>query len=226
MWRLSVLPSKESKLSPVDVVVEAEPDGSVADLAAQLGAHLAGEHSKLLLAPTSEGRPWPAARRLADAGLRDGDVLTVASVTEDWLHRPSTATRPRAVVHVVSGPDAGLEVPVTGDVVTIGRGQGAGIRLSDPLVSRTHAQVMLSDTVLVRDVGSAHGTRAAGRSVTAPTPVAWGEPIELGDTVLTLREGAAPRRERGVLRPPRFGEQVTATELDVPSPPNAPRHIS
>ena len=119
MWRLSVLPSKESRLSPVDVVVEAEADGSVADLAARLGAHLGGDHSRLLLAPTTDGRPWPASRRLADAGLRDGDVLTVSSVTEDWLTRPATSTRPRAVAHVLTGPDAGLQVPVTGDVVTV-----------------------------------------------------------------------------------------------------------
>ncbi|HLT83299.1 MAG TPA: FtsK/SpoIIIE domain-containing protein [Phototrophicaceae bacterium] len=225
MWRLSVLPSKESNLSPVDVVVAAEPDGSIADLAAELGAHLGGGHRHLLLAPTTDGRPWPASRRLADTGLHDGDVLTVSSVTEDWLTRPATQVRPRAVAHVLTGPDAGLQVPVTGDVVTIGRGSDAGIRLTDTLVSRTHAQVMLSGQVLVKDAGSAHGTRVAGRAVTGPTPVAWGEHIEVGGSVLTLREGAAPRRERGVLRPPRFGEQVTATELDLPSPPASPRHI-
>src|SRR5690606_33635275 len=72
MWRLSVLPSKESNLSPVDVVVAAEPDGSIADLAAELGAHLGGGHRHLLLAPTTDGRPWPASRRLADTGLHDG----------------------------------------------------------------------------------------------------------------------------------------------------------
>ena len=225
MWRLSVLPSKESRLSPVDVVVEAEADGSVADLAAGLGAHLGGDHSRLLLAPTTDGRPWPASRRLADAGLRDGDVLTVSSVTEDWLTRPATSTRPRAVAHVLTGPDAGLQVSVTGDVVTVGRGAGAGVRLTDPLVSREHARVLLSAAPLVTDAGSAHGTRVGGRPVTGPTPLDWGQHVEVGGTVLTFREGAAAGRERGVLRPPRFGERVVPAELDVPSPPASPRHI-
>src|SRR5690625_7178269 len=95
MWRLRIHPSKDSDLGPVDVIVAADSERPVADLAAGLGRHLTGGTSQLLLAPTTDGRPWPADHRLADTPLRDGDVLHVSSVGSDWLARPSQATNAR-----------------------------------------------------------------------------------------------------------------------------------
>lgn len=225
MWRLSVQPSTDSRLPAVDVQVSADPDGSVADLAASLGSHLGGENSQLLLAPTTDGQPWSATRRLSDTGLRNGDVITVSSVNNEWLTRPTPTLRARAVVHVITGPDAGEQFPVTGDVVTIGRSSDADVRLSDPLVSRTHAQIMLSETPLVRDSGSAHGTTVSGRTATSVTAVDWGEPIHLGDTTIKVLEGSATHRDNSVFRSPRFGKAISQTELDVPAPPGAPQKV-
>ncbi|GMA30757.1 FtsK/SpoIIIE domain-containing protein [Litorihabitans aurantiacus] len=239
MWRLSVVPSTESALEAVDVVVDAAPHGRVADLAASLGDHLAGPGSRVLLAPVTDGRPWPAQQRLLDSPLRDGGLLHVASVPSDWLTRPQAHRRPRAILRVVDGPEAGREVELHGDVVTIGRAAGVDVRLTDPLVSRTHARLVLAATPSVVDLGSAHGTRVAGREVQAAQPLAWGETIELGGTRLTLRDvrdggrattsgvtgagdGAADR-EQGVLRTPRFGTGVVETELDLPAPPASVR---
>ncbi|OJX97419.1 MAG: cell division protein FtsX [Micrococcales bacterium 73-15] len=222
MWRLSVLPSPESKLAPVDVVVEAAEGSTVADLAAGLGDHLGGRG--LLLAPTTQGRAWPADTPLVDAGLRDGDVLEVSSVPADWRHRPGPRRTPRATVRVVAGPDAGRHADITGDTLTIGRAPSSGLRLSDPLVSRTHARILLSETPVVLDVGSAHGTVVGGRTITRSTPVAFGERITLGSTVVVIHDGAGEAgRERGVLRSPRFGDRVVAAELDTPTPPGSPR---
>ncbi|HLS49362.1 MAG TPA: FtsK/SpoIIIE domain-containing protein [Actinomycetaceae bacterium] len=229
MWRLSIHPSKDSDLGPVDVIVAAESEGSVADLAAGLGRHLTGGTSQLLLAPTTDGRPWPADHRLADTPLRDGDVLHVSSVGSDWLARPSQATnaRPRAVAVVISGPDAGMRVPIMGDEATIGRGRGTTVRLTDRLISRRHARVVLGASPLVSDSGSAHGTRVAGRPVATATAVEWGEPIQVGDTTLVLHEGdaAAGSVARGVLRSPRFGPALEAAELELPAAPGSIRHI-
>lgn len=226
MWRLSVVPSAESALEPVDVVVDSAPHGSVADLAASLGEHLVGAGSRVLLAPVSDGRPWPAQQRLLDSPLRDGGLLHVASVPSDWLTRPARQRRPRAVLRVLSGPEAGREVELHGDVVTLGRGSDAQVRLADPLVSRTHARLLLGATPSVVDLGSAHGTRVGEREVTGAQPFAWGEPIVLGATEVVLRPSdgtTTPEREQGVLRPPRFGTDVVEAELDLPAPPASPR---
>ncbi|WP_029145965.1 FtsK/SpoIIIE domain-containing protein [Microbacterium luticocti] len=223
MWRVSVRPTPESSLEPVDVVVTAEQGGSVADLAASLGRHLAG--SQVLLAPTTAGVPWPAQTPLAEAPLHDGDVLDVASVADDWLDRPAPARPPRAIVHILTGPDAGARIPLTGEVATIGRGADATVRLSDPLVSRTHARLLLGREPVLSDEGSAHGTRVADRPVGRPQPVAWGERISIGSTVLTLQpgRGADTAADRSIWRSPRFGTTVAPAEVDLPTAPSAPR---
>src|SRR5699024_3498634 len=127
-----VRPSPESRLDPVDVVVTADRSGSVADLAASLGRHVSAG-SPVLLAPTTAGVPWPAQTPLAEVPLHDGDILDVTSVPTDWLDRPAPARTPRAVVHILTGPDAGSRIPITTDVATIGRAPGSTIRLHDPL---------------------------------------------------------------------------------------------
>src|SRR5690606_25129566 len=196
MWRLSVLPTPESKLAPVDVVVDAGEGSTVADLAAGLGEHLGSRG--LLLAPTSDGRTWPADTPLAEAGLRDGDVLEVSSVPADWRPRPGPRRSPRATVHVVAGPDAGAVADITGDSLTIGRGATAGLRLRDPLVSRSHVRILLAESPVVLDVGSAHGTVVGGRAITRSTPIAYGERITLGSSVVVIHPGdGEASRERG-----------------------------
>lgn len=225
MWRLSVVPSTESALDPVDVVVESAPHGRVADLAATLGEHLAGAGSRVLLAPVSDGRPWPAQQRLADSPLRDGGLLHVASVPSDWLTRPTRQRRPRALLRIVSGPEAGRTHELHGDVVTLGRGE-VDVRLGDSLVSRAHARLILGATPAVVDLGSAHGTRIGDREVVGAQPLAWGERLRLGTTEIVLEQAEGARTgeaEQGVLRPPRFGSSVTSAELDLPGPPASPR---
>ncbi len=227
MWRLSLRPSAESNLAPVDVVVSAEPHGRVADLAAALGTHLGGSRD-LLLAPTTDGQPWAASTLLRDVGLRDGDLLDVTSVPQQWL---SKAVAPRPVlahVHVTSGPDAGRRIPVTSDVVTIGRGGQSTVRLNDPLVSRTHAQIQFGASPVLSDYGSAHGTTVAGRALTRPAPLNFDEPIHVGSSTLVVRPTAgqhAIRDETAVLRSPRFGAEPTTEELKLPAAPGKKRHI-
>ncbi|MBO1750791.1 FHA domain-containing protein [Actinotalea sp. BY-33] len=225
MWRLSIQPTRESGLRAVDVEVSAREDARVADLARSLGEHLGGPSSGVLLAPTTDGVPWPAQLQLSQAPLRTGAVLSVASVPADWLERPVPRRAARARVRVVAGPDAGREIDLQGDACTVGRGSAATVVLSDPLVSRLHARLLLAGGVVVQDEGSAHGTRVGGRPVLRAQPVGWGERIELGRTVIEVHRGDAPlpSSEVAVLRPPRFGGRLDAEELEIPSPPSAPR---
>ena len=141
MWTLALNPSPESGLPPADVTVEASPTATVADLAGALGEHLAGSGPALLVAPVEEGRPLPAARPLAECGLRSGEVVDVATVPRSWLDQPPRPSRRRGVLRVVAGPYAGRSFVLTAPVVTVGRDRDGTVALSDPLVSRRHALV-------------------------------------------------------------------------------------
>ncbi|SDP38596.1 DNA segregation ATPase FtsK/SpoIIIE, S-DNA-T family [Pedococcus dokdonensis] len=99
----------------------------------------------------------------------------------------------RMLLRFVSGPDAGLVWPVV-ERTAVGRGQEAGLRLTDPSVSRRHALVELRDGgMLVVDTGSRTGTRVDSRQVTAPVLVRPGGQVAFGEsTAVVLEVRAAP----------------------------------
>ncbi len=65
----------------------------------------------------------------------------------------------RICVRVLEGPDAGLECTFDYDVVRIGSHPGNHLRLTDPTVSRHHAEICRTrDGIVLRDRGSTNGT--------------------------------------------------------------------
>lgn len=226
MWSVGIQPPQESGLAPVDVVIRAQPHATVADLAAALGRHLAPDRDGLLAAPVRDGAPLPATQPLVECGLRSGDLLDVAPVPPSWLAEPAAPVRHRAFLRVVAGPDAGLKVGLAGESATIGRTASCTLPLSDPLVSRRHARLLLTPRPLLVDEGSAHGTTAAGTPVTRPTRIELGTPIQLGDSVVVLEAGtggAGGHADDAVLRPPRFGEPLESGPVEAPAPPTKPK---
>jgi FHA domain len=63
--------------------------------------------------------------------------------------------------------ETGEIIPLRGDITTVGRGQGADIRLEDPSVSRLHAEIVRRGPYFyVADLGlSRNGTRVNGRPI-------------------------------------------------------------
>lgn len=85
------------------------------------------------------------------------------------------------------GPDAGRSFPIgRGEVLTLGRGEAADCRLSDPHVSRIHCELRAEpDGVRVIDLGSTTGTRVQGRNVTEHL-IRLGEAFFVGKSRLRL----------------------------------------
>jgi hypothetical protein len=107
--------------------------------------------------------------------------------------------------------DSGLMMPLREDVTTIGRGRAVDVRLSDPSVSRLHAEIIRRGPyAYVTDLGlSRNGTRVNGRLVARRL-------LEDGDV---LSFGAARCRVLGIT-----GEDFTAeVELRRPSAPELTR---
>jgi pSer/pThr/pTyr-binding forkhead associated (FHA) protein len=82
----------------------------------------------------------------------------------------------------------GGRIPIEG-TVTIGRHPECTITLSDPAVSRRHAEVrpVMGGCLLV-DLSSANGTRVSGAYV-AQALLADNDVIEIGDHTFTYRAG-------------------------------------
>lgn len=73
------------------------------------------------------------------------------------------------------------ELDLVGPLVTIGRSSECQISLDDPLVSRVHAQLTLSDSVAtVRDLGSRNGVRVNGHVISGETPLTHKDRLRLG----------------------------------------------
>ena len=97
---------------------------------------------------------------------------------------PTTTTKGQPRLRVLTGAGADNEVPLTRDVLVLGRASTADVRLDDTGVSRRHAEVRLEgDDVVLVDLGSTNGTTVNGRPVERVrlTP---GDRIELGRTML------------------------------------------
>jgi hypothetical protein len=112
--------------------------------------------------------------------------------------------------------ETGEVISLTGEVTTIGRGQGVDIRLEDPSVSRLHAElVRRGPYVYVSDLGlSRNGTRVNGRPV-ARRVLEEGDVLSFG--VARCRIGGVPAEdlaEEAELRRAAAPE-LTRREMDV-----------
>jgi hypothetical protein len=112
--------------------------------------------------------------------------------------------------------DNGETAFLSGEVTTVGRGQGADIRLTDPSVSRLHAElVRRGPYVYVVDLGlSRNGTRVNGRPI-ARRVLAEGDVLSFGSA--RCRIGGLPAEELDEDADVRraAAPELTRRELDV-----------
>jgi transcriptional regulator with PAS, ATPase and Fis domain len=106
------------------------------------------------------------------------------------------AIRGHQIVYFWDGGCATHTLPLVGRV-TVGRGADCDVRLLDDSVSRRHASIHGGTPPRIEDLGSANGTHLGGQRLAphAPTPVFPGNLIEMGDTLIILREMHGDERE-------------------------------
>ncbi|HVV37572.1 MAG TPA: FHA domain-containing protein [Acidimicrobiales bacterium] len=164
----------------------------VADLAAAASGSASVPLARL-------GERLDPAATLADAGVCAGDTLRVGeSVVGDWK-------RLGPELRVIGGVDAGQRRRITEGTLVVGRDAAADFVLSSLGVSRRHAELHWTGAeVVVRDLGSRHGTFVDGERIPPGDALAVAPyaAIEVGDSVLTVAAGPepAPVVERGRFR--------------------------
>jgi pSer/pThr/pTyr-binding forkhead associated (FHA) protein len=108
---------------------------------------------------------------------------------------------PELSLEIVEGTGAGRMVAL-GPGATIGRGRDADLVLADELVSRRHAQVVPSGPgAVVADLGSRNGTFVNGELIHGPTPLAPGDQLQLGVTLVELRSARQIAEQPSAVHP-------------------------
>ena len=108
-------------------------------------------------------------------------------VDQTLRHGATTVPIRTIDVEVQAGPDTGMRA--TGDALTIGTAEGSSLRLTDPSVSRFHAELRAGTSgVTVIDCGSTNGTFAGALRIERGI-VPAGTTLRVGAT--TLRVGDA-----------------------------------
>ncbi|HVM35773.1 MAG TPA: FHA domain-containing protein [Actinomycetota bacterium] len=102
---------------------------------------------------------------------------------------PSKKAKAARRLAVVEGDSHKGKTFDVADELTIGRSDKCHIVLDDTYVSQMHARIFgKEDGVVVEDLGSTNGTYVNRRRITSPTPVARGDRVKIGRTVLELRK--------------------------------------
>lgn len=111
-------------------------------------------------------------------------------------------------LRVVSGPDEGQQLSFAEAGTTVGSGVGAGLRLSDPTVSRLHCELAFEPGgVRLRDLGSKNGCWLAGCRVW-DVQLQPGSRVRIGSTMVEIGTGRETRRQAYWTGGDRFGPIV------------------
>lgn len=166
-----------------DVAVSLARDVMVTELMAALG-----EDGTLVNARTGAILDLRASVR--DSGLRSGDRLVAPHHAGSGAAR---GRRPRAPfeVWVVGGPGAGARRPLDQETLSVGRSSSCDLTVADRSLSRHHLTLHVGpEGVAVEDIGSSNGSSVEGIGLTParPRPLATGEQIALGRTLLSVHQ--------------------------------------
>jgi hypothetical protein len=89
---------------------------------------------------------------------------------------------------ITEGAREGMEMPLGGGPITIGRSSESNVVIRDDYTSTNHARLELrADGWLLTDLESTNGTFVNGQKVSAPVTVSEGTPITIGTTTFELR---------------------------------------
>jgi S-DNA-T family DNA segregation ATPase FtsK/SpoIIIE len=160
---------------------------------------------------------------LGEAGLRSGDVVELAS---DDSQRTATAA---AHLKVVAGRNTTASFPIASGTSFVGRDRSCSVRLDDPLVSKRHLRLNVSDVVEVVDENSANGVMVNGERVQRAV-LRSSDRVTIGDTTFVIDVQAQRAVLPGVTatqashavdfnRSPRLDPTYPGVELVAPEPP-------
>lgn len=186
-------------VEPADVIVTADSTATAADVARHIAdadparTIIADTDDVLTLAvaPPTDDRLEPLAPgvHIGEAPIGSGFAASVVNLgppREDAAPVGSGAHGDTVgVLRATEGPVRGQEFALTTGHATVGRLESNDIVLGDPMVSKTHARLEVSNYVELVDLNSANGVFVDGAQVQRVRLVP-GKPFVIGSTTLVL----------------------------------------
>lgn len=131
--------------------------------------------------PTTPAVPAAAAPAPASSG-----AFTDLIGQPGGAQQSATPVATRLVI--TEGSREGMEMPLGGGPITIGRSSESNVVIRDDYTSTNHARLDLrADGWLLTDLESTNGTFVNGQKVTVPVTIAERTPITIGTTTFELR---------------------------------------
>ena len=123
--------------------------------------------------------------------MPDPTTLKIDKSDPSLYEGPDRASAPCLIVY--TGPDPGRRIDLEPGTLGIGRAADAPVRITAPGISRHHAELDVgADAVMLRDLGSANGSRVNDLRVHAPVQLRDGDFIRLADVVLKFHLSRTP----------------------------------
>ncbi|MDR2253063.1 MAG: FHA domain-containing protein [Bifidobacteriaceae bacterium] len=212
------------------VVVTADGTATVAHVAAALRAGVTQT-------PVAEDEIWtiqivdeterpimtlPPRSTLAETSLYSGQRVRSAPV--GLTGGLGTASDAAGQLRVITGPDSGMVAPLRFGPNLIGRSDVCDVVLSDPLVSRQHARLVIGDQAEIADIGSANGIIVRGAFVQHAI-LGSDDSAIMGETTISVDvtgQFYGPRPALAFNRSPLVRPKYQGREFAAPKPP-APR---
>ncbi len=218
----------------VDIEVQADASATVAHLAERIvvsdpfvsDAAAGGEYTLQRLDAGSASAVLAAESAIGEVALGSGAVVTLVD-GKTRMAESAAAAKPLLRLVVEEGPDRGKSFDLSAGTHYLGREQGSDVQLSDPLVSKAHARIDVSEQgVRIIDMNSANGLVIDGGLVPR-LDVQDGQAVLLGDSLvrfgLLQTFAAAPVAAGPVAfnRSPRVERRYPGKEFVGPEIPSA-----
>jgi hypothetical protein len=136
---------------------------------------------KLPVGPDAASAPAPAPMAAAAPVVNRPAPATPARPT-------GTSSKGATRLVITGGAKEGLEIPLPGDQITIGRSSDSGLVIRDDYTSTHHARLLnWNEGWVIQDLDSTNGTFLDGTRVVVPTQVPLNTPVKIGTTSFELR---------------------------------------
>ncbi|HEX4443163.1 MAG TPA: FtsK/SpoIIIE domain-containing protein [Galbitalea sp.] len=221
-----------SNQTSVDLAITTEPTTPIGEIAAELlsgdparsaGGRVASGTTLRVQESAADGstasRVVDLRTELADSRIANGAIVSLAPDSEYTATGGSIA----ATLTIVNGVDAGKTVNLSVGSNSVGRGVDQKVVLTDPLVSKAHARINVSDQVELIDLGSANGSYVGLERVDRAALGSL-DHVSLGDTTFTVTHIAASASAQVggaelLNRAPRLDPQYPGRKFQSPEPP-------